>query len=397
MSFSHQNAPTNFALNEKKYKFYCNYCDYGCNKKSNFTRHNSTRKHLTNQKTSRNEPKRAENPKIQGKLGQKIKKNAKKIKKNENTGVFCNFCNFRTQHVGTFNRHLKTKKHAMNWKKSKHVMKKNEIIHELNKKKEALNEKIKWIENEGTMDDISTIDQTISNENIVIYNQQSIEPVQTIPLQNHMQNQVQNHTPPYKDNNKDQVNEHTHYHYHVTNYTYNNNNFNMQLYLQENCQNAMNLSDFVKNIKYNNHQSWNTLINEEDLYDTFTNMVVKELEDMDVTERPIHCTDKKTNTVYVRDNNLWEKDNENAKLTNAVDEIHKNHSNMTTQIIKEWREKHPNWVENDTDCEQIHKATANKIKCSKKMNPAKFMKKIIHTTILDSTNGTLTPPPSIIE
>lgn len=81
MSFSHQNAPTNFALNEKKYKFYCNYCDYGCNKKSNFTRHNSTRKHLTNQKTSRNEPKRAENPKIQGKLGQKIKKNAKKIKK----------------------------------------------------------------------------------------------------------------------------------------------------------------------------------------------------------------------------------------------------------------------------------------------------------------------------
>lgn len=174
----------------------------------------------------------------------------------------------------------------------------------MNKKKEALNEKIKWIENEGTMDDISTIDQTITNENIVIYNQQSVEPVQTIPLQNHMH---QNHTPPYKDNNKEKMNEHTHYHYHVTNYTYNNNNFNMQLYLQENCQNAMNLSDFVKNIKYNNHQSWNTLISEEDLYDTFTNMVVKELEDMDVTERPIHCTDKKTNTVYVRDNNLWEK------------------------------------------------------------------------------------------
>ena len=71
MAFSHQNAPTKFALNEEKYKFYCEYCHYGCNKKSNFTRHNSTRKHSVKKRAAENEPKRAKIKKNQGKSGQK--------------------------------------------------------------------------------------------------------------------------------------------------------------------------------------------------------------------------------------------------------------------------------------------------------------------------------------
>ena len=393
MDFSHQNAPTNFALNEKNHKFYCKYCDYGCDKKSNYTRHIATRKHSVKKRAAENEPKQAKTSQKTRNFKKKSKKNPKKSKKNENTGVVCKFCNFQTKHLGTFNRHLKTKKHIRNFQKVQNMIKKNEIITNLSKKRKEIDDKIKFIECDEEKIEILTSlsNQENCQDNIIIYeNEKKHQHQQNFNSDNFNSDNFNNNIE-IKNNRSENDNEkHTHYHYHVTNYTYNN-SFNMQLFLQENCQNAMNLTDFVKNIKYNN-QTWNSLISEEDLYDTFTNMVVKELEDMDVTERPIHCSDKKLNTVYVRDNNLWEKDNENIKLTHAVDEIHKNHNNMTTQIIKEWREKHPNWVENDIDCEEIHKATANKIKCSKKVNHTKFMKKIIDTTVLDSDNGRLSPP-----
>ena len=115
----------------------------------------------------------------------------------------------------------------------------------------------------------------------------------------------------------------------------------INIYLNEKCKDAMNLTDFVENVK----------VYIEDLLYTknhgfikgISNIFVKQLQDMEPTQRPIHCSDKKRLQFYVKDDNKWEKDNVHKKIDKTIDEI----SFKQIKLLKQWENKHPNYLEDD--------------------------------------------------
>jgi len=131
--------------------------------------------------------------------------------------------------------------------------------------------------------------------------------------------------------------------------TYNNtqnNNFNINMFLNEKCKNAMNLEDFVEKIKL-------TL---EDLKFTkdngyakgISNIFIKNLNDMDITERPIHCSDQKRLQFYVKNDNEWSKDNNNEKIDSSIEKI----SKKQLKSIQDWVEANPDYLESDVKTEE---------------------------------------------
>jgi hypothetical protein len=125
-----------------------------------------------------------------------------------------------------------------------------------------------------------------------------------------------------------------------TNNTINNNShnksFNLNLFLNETCKDAMNITDFVNSI--NLQLSDLEKVGEVGYIDGITNIIVKNLKGLDITQRPIHCTDSKREVLYVKDENKWEKENETkTKIRKAIKHIaHKN-----SKLIPAFRELHP--------------------------------------------------------
>jgi hypothetical protein len=129
----------------------------------------------------------------------------------------------------------------------------------------------------------------------------------------------------------------------------NNNTFNMQVFLNEECKDAMNISDFVNSVN----------IQLEDLenvgrlgYATgMSNIIVKELKMLDVYKRPIHCSDIKRETFYVKDNDVWEKETpENSKMKKAIKGI--SQKNMVK--LNDWRDKHPDCLDSSSSYNDIY-------------------------------------------
>ena len=96
----------------------------------------------------------------------------------------------------------------------------------------------------------------------------------------------------------------------------NTNNISINMYLNEHCKNAMNLTDFVKNIKL----QLSDIIPESNYIDCVSNILIKNLKDLQPTERPIHCSDSKRLQFYVKDGESWEKDVD--KIDTSIDDIH---------------------------------------------------------------------------
>jgi hypothetical protein len=120
-----------------------------------------------------------------------------------------------------------------------------------------------------------------------------------------------------------------------------NNNMTINLFINEHCKNAMNLTDFVDNVK----------ISLEDLEYTsqhgyakgISNIFIKQLEDMPVTERPIHCSDKKRMQFYVKDSDEWKKDEKHENMDKTIDKISKKQFSR----LKEWEKMHPDFLTNE--------------------------------------------------
>jgi hypothetical protein len=128
-----------------------------------------------------------------------------------------------------------------------------------------------------------------------------------------------------------------------THNTTNNNNshnktFNLQFFLNETCKNAMNIMDFVDSLKL----QLNDLerMGEIGFVNGMSNIIIKNLQNMDVTERPVHCTDQKREVIYVKDADKWDKEEDTKpKLRKAIKHIaHKN-----AKLISEFKTKHPDY------------------------------------------------------
>ena len=117
-----------------------------------------------------------------------------------------------------------------------------------------------------------------------------------------------------------------------------NKTFNLQFFLNETCKNAMNIMDFVDSLKLQLGDL--ERMGEIGFVNGMSNIIIKNLQNMDVTERPVHCTDKKREIIYVKDADKWDKEEDTKpKLRKAIKHIaHKN-----AKLIGEFKTKHPDY------------------------------------------------------
>ncbi len=133
------------------------------------------------------------------------------------------------------------------------------------------------------------------------------------------------------------------------NTTINNNNnqrFNINVFLNEQCKDAINFSDFVKNIQI----SYEDLENNAQL--GFVNGISKifmdNLKQLDVNERPIHCTDVKRETMYIKDDNTWTKQADDEKLQKAIQTV----SYRSMGKLAEWKNENPEYKDCNSEFSQ---------------------------------------------
>jgi hypothetical protein len=123
----------------------------------------------------------------------------------------------------------------------------------------------------------------------------------------------------------------------------NNKTFNLNVFLNETCKDAMNIMDFVDSLKLQLSDLEN--VGKIGYVEGISNIIVKNLNSLDETMRPVHCTDSKREVMYVKDENKWEKENENKqKIRKAIKHIaHKN-----TRLLSEFTKKYPDCIKSDS-------------------------------------------------
>ena len=117
----------------------------------------------------------------------------------------------------------------------------------------------------------------------------------------------------------------------------------MQFFLNEQCKDAMNITDFVNSVTL----SLDDLekVGSLGYVNGISSIIIKELRGLDVTKRPVHCSDSKRETLYIKDEDKWEKEcPENAKIKKAIRTVEKKNINL----ISEWTEEHPNFIDSTT-------------------------------------------------
>ena len=122
-----------------------------------------------------------------------------------------------------------------------------------------------------------------------------------------------------------------------------NKTFNLQFFLNETCKDAMNISDFVDNIclKLSDLERFG----HDGYADGISHVLVRELKNVDVTKRPIHCSDVKRETLYVKENNAWEKESEDhPNLTKVIKSIEQKNINM----LSDYQKAHPDFMDYDS-------------------------------------------------
>lgn len=133
----------------------------------------------------------------------------------------------------------------------------------------------------------------------------------------------------------------------------NNNQFNLNFFLNEQCKDAVNLSDFVNSLEITMDDL--TYTRNQGLIEGISKVMIDGLKQMDLYKRPIHCTDQKRDTIYVRDNHQWAKDEGNARMRQAFVDI----ANKEYFAIKKWMDLHPGWETNSRLQDFHHKMMKN--------------------------------------
>ena len=268
----------------------CDCCDYECSHKSELERHFGTKKHKKNQ--------------------EKHKKSRKKLK-----GVvfMCNYCKKTYNHQSAISRHVKNCKFNDGKSVEKYVKIKKYI-----KTVEKIQENQENQEDEDLEKDLE-----IKDLKIQILEEKLKHKDEIIDILKTKGNTTNNNTQNF-DNN-----------------TFNTNNISINLYLNEHCKNAMNLTDFVDQIK----------VQLEDIMyqdrtssaDGLTNIITKQLKDLAPTERPIHCSDQRRQHFYIKEGEEWKQKSGDKEIEQSVRKI----QIKQLQALKEWEDKHPNFMDDE--------------------------------------------------
>lgn len=169
----------------------------------------------------------------------------------------------------------------------------------------------------------------------------------------------------------------------ITNNTTNNTQFNLNMFLNEQCKDALNIMDFVdslnvqlKDLEYTASKGY---------AEGISTIFINGLSNLSVHRRPIHCSDSKRAILYIKDNGEWHKDDEeNSKLTNAIKIV----GNKNMKQISEWQKAYPKYKdptsrENDKYMKMLCNAMSGSTKEESNRNYEKIVKNIAREVVID--------------
>ena len=242
----------------------------------------------------------------------------------------CDLCDFISCNKKDFTRHVNTKKHIFNQMElngtnftSKKPQKglKNPKPYQCNCGKQYKDKSGLWKHTQKCEVELSIKEPTDKDLIMMLIKENS-------ELKNVMMKVLENGT-----NNTNTIN-HTNSH---------NKSFNLNFFLNETCKHAMNINDFVDSIKIQLSDLME--LGEIGYVESMSKIIVKNLNALDETIRPIHCMDKKRETFYIKDENKWEKEGEDLKkLKNLIRKV----SNKNIRILPQYREKFPDYNNSDS-------------------------------------------------
>jgi len=264
------------------FKFYCNLCDYGTSKKCNMEAHNVSAKH---QKVTDGSVE-----------GQNSAKNQPKFNQPTNKEIFACSCGKEYQHRQGLWRH---KKICMN----DHSHDDELIVKP--KSEHCDNDLIMMLINDNK--DFKQLILDVCKEK---------DEYKTMMMK-------------VLENGTHNTTTHTNSH---------NKAFNLNFFLNETCKDAMNITEFVESIKL--QLSDLERVGELGYVEGISNIIVKNLKDLDVTQRPVHCTDKKRETMYIKDEDKWEKDAEQKKMHKMVRRV----ADKNARMLPKFKEAHPDCI-----------------------------------------------------
>ena len=158
----------------------------------------------------------------------------------------------------------------------------------------------------------------------------------------------------------------------------NNKTFNLNMFLNETCKDAMNMSDFVKTIELDTEDMEN--VGAHGYVKGVSNILIHTLEKTDISKRPIHCSDSKRDVLYIKDDDKWERDSINSKkLIDAVKAVdHKNY-----MMINEWAKQHPECEHSFTPANDTYMKLARAAEAGIDENITKVIKRVIQHVVID--------------
>ena len=227
----------------------------------------------------------------------------------------CKLCDFNTSRKSQYDRHLTTSKH----KKSINL---NEKVPESSNTYDCECGK-KYKERSGlwrhkNKNNCSKVNKNSEKDELIHYLMNESKELKNLILEV-LKNGTTN------TNNISHINSH-------------NKSFNLQFFLNETCKNAMNISDFVDSLQL--QLSDLEKVGEVGYIEGISNIIIKNLNALDVTERPVHCTDKKRETMYIKDEDKWQKeDDSKTKLHKMVRKV----ANKNINLISDFKEMYPDW------------------------------------------------------
>jgi hypothetical protein len=234
----------------------------------------------------------------------------------------CEFCDYTTSRKSQFDRHITTLKHKKSTNVNEKVPESSAVFKcecgKIYKERSGL-----WRHKSkgyciSKMNENESENNTTDKDELISYLMKDNQELKNLVLEV-LKNGTTNNT------NINHVNSH-------------NKTFNLQFFLNETCKNAMNITDFVDSLQLQMSDLEN--VGEVGYIEGISNIIIKKLNTLDITERPIHCTDKKRETMYIRDENKWEKEDENkTKMHKMVTRV----ANKNINMISEFQKLHPEW------------------------------------------------------
>ena len=283
-------------------KYHCECCDFHSSNKKDYNRHCLTAKHKSRINHEENE-----------------------IKPEENTpnNYNCETCDFHTSKKTDYTIHCMTAKHKKrcSWVKPIEIAETVAVVvQEHNSESSRESKDYNLI--------VELVKENKEFENLLVEQHKMVTELQTQIIEMSRESKTITTTNTNTNSN---------------NTTNNNNQFNLHFFLNDTCKNAINFSEFIENIQVSDDDLENNA--KMGFVSGMTKLIVDNLKQMAFNDRPIHCTDVKRETIYIKDENQWDKEKSHTAIQRGIQDI--TCKNMTQ--LFEWRANNPEYEDMDSE------------------------------------------------